>query len=211
MKISHKTQAALQFLVPVAVIYLAFGVFLLSGHWPSWALLKENSSTLVTTGLAAMLIQDLVPKQLKEVLVFWRRHERLPGHRAFSEIAFSSPNIDTDSIVDIELLRSLDAEKQQWEFYKHYSAVRENPAVSHLSQRYIAWRDTAALLFLLCCVSIPLIATIDESKALSAGLILSGISAFFFLLTVLAARNSAYSLVIQVLSLPISQEATSAG
>jgi hypothetical protein len=206
VQISHKTQAALQFLAPTAVIYVAFGAFLLNGHWPGWAEFKENSLAFAIVGIAAMLVQDLIPKPFKEFLVFWRRSERLPGHRAFSSIAIDNPNIDHSSISDIERLKNCTAEEQQRAFYQRYNSIREHPSVSHVSQRYIAWRDTSTLLFLLCCVSFPVIATFKHDRVLPVGLILCGVSAFFFLLTVFAARNSAKSLTIQVLSLQTPKE-----
>lgn len=206
MQISHKTQAALQFIVPTAMIYMAFGAFLLNGHWPGWAEIKENSLAFAIIGIAAMLVQDLIPKPFKEFLVFWRKSERLPGHRAFSDIAFNSPNVDSALIADIERLRNCNAEEQQRAFYQRYNAVRDHSSVSHLSQRYIAWRDTSALLFLLSCVSLPVLASIDHSRAFSVGLILTATSAVFYLFTAFAAQNSAKSLTIQVLSLRTPEE-----
>lgn len=207
MQISHKTQAALQFLVPTAVIYVAFGAFLLNGHWPGWAEFKDSSLAFALTGVAAMLVQDLVPKPLKEFLVFWRVKERLPGHRAFSQTAFNHAAIDVTSISDIENLKSCSAEEQQIAFYKIYDSVRDHSSVSHLSQRYVAWRDTTALLFLLFCLSFPVLATFNHPQSLKVGLILTGISAICMILTALAARNSANSLTIQVLSIPSPMEA----
>ena len=96
MQISHKTQAALQFIAPTAMIYMAFGAFLLNGHWPGWAEIKENSLAFAIIGIAAMLVQDLIPKPFKEFLVFWRKSERLPGHRAFSDIAFKATSNNHD-------------------------------------------------------------------------------------------------------------------
>lgn len=204
--ISHKTQAALQFLLPTTVIYIAFGAFLINGNWPGWADLKENSPAFAITGIVAMLVQDLIPKPFKEFLVFWRKTDRLPGHRAFSEIVFDNPNIDVASVSNIERLKNCNAQEQQREFYQRYNRVRDHPSVSHLSQRYIAWRDTSALLFMLFCISIPVIAAIDRSRVFSVGVILCSMSALFCVLTGLAARNSATTLTVRVLSLEPSKE-----
>jgi hypothetical protein len=206
VQMSHKTQAAIQFLAPTAMIYFAVAVFLIDDRWPSWAVVKENSLAFVGIGLAAMLVQDLIPKAAKEVLVFWRLHERLPGHRAFSEIAFQGSNIDRNEIPDFESLRDSESEKQQIEFYKMYRNVGNDSAVSHISQRYIAWRDTTVLLFLLSLITVPVVYTIDQSKIVHVGLTLSAVSLACAILTAIAAQNSAVALVIQVLSLRTKQE-----
>ena len=98
MEISHKTQAALQFLVPTVIIYSIFGAYLLNGEWPTLSFLQEKSAGLAILGIGAMLVQDLIPKPIKEFLVFLRMKNRMPGHRAFSPESMKDPNIDWQNI-----------------------------------------------------------------------------------------------------------------
>ena len=201
MEISHKTQAALQFLVPSAILYTLFGAYLLNGGWPTLSVIEEKSASFAFMGIAAMLVQDLIPKSIKECLVFWRFHERMPGYRAFSSKSLSNPQIDAKHIPNIADLSNASADIQQREFYKLYKSVADVRAVAHFSQRYIAWRDLSALLVILGIVSIPVLLTFDTNRALPVGLILSGAAFVSYLMTSFAARNVANGLVIQVLSI----------
>lgn len=201
MEISHKTQAALQFLAPSAILYTLFGAYLWNGSWPTLSVMQEKSASFAFMGIAAMLVQDLIPKPIKECLVFWRLKDRMPGHRAFNRKALFNPQIDAQRIPNIGELTGAPADLQQREFYKLYKSVAEVRSVAHFSQRYIAWRDLSALLVILGIVSIPVLYTFDSSRSLPVGLVLSGSAFIVYLLTAFAARNVANGLVVHVLSL----------
>jgi hypothetical protein len=201
MGVSHKTQAVLQFLVPSALLYIGVAAFLINQKWPSWVDLQENSLGFALVGLAAMLVQDLFPKPLKEFLVFWKISNRLPGYRAFSEVAQSDAGIEESKIANFQELSASGGHTQQTAFYCLYDGFRNHPSVSHHSQRYIAWRDLTSFLALLSVVSLPVAGTFDHPRAIVAGLVLTGSSLLILLMTSLAARNAAMSLTKQVLIL----------
>jgi hypothetical protein len=201
LEISHKTQAAAQFLAPAAILYTFFGAYLLNDGWPKISVLEESSASFALVGLAAMLVQDFVPKPAKECIVFWRITNRMPGHRAFTEKFLRNQKIDAEKIPNIENLSASSAHVQQREFYKLYRSVSDDRSVAHYSQRYIAWRDLSALLIILGIVSIPVLYTFSSTAGLKVGTILAAVAFSVFLLTSLAARNSANELIILVLSL----------
>ena len=201
MGISHKTQAVLQFLVPSALLYIGVAAFLINEKWPSWVDLKENSLGFALVGLAAMLVQDLLPKPLKEFLVFWKISDRLPGHRAFSEVVRNDAGIEESKIANFQELSNSGGHTQQTAFYGLYDEIRDHPSVSHHSQRYIAWRDLTSFVALLSVVSLPVAATFDHPRAVTVGLILMGATLVIYVTTSLAARTSAMSLTKQVLLL----------
>jgi hypothetical protein len=206
LQISHKTQAAIQFLAPAAVIYSLLGLYLLRGTLPSLAALGDKSLALVFVGLAAMFVQDIVPKPVKEFLVFWRRTDRMPGHRAFSRKTLSHPQIQPKNIPNITDLVRLNPVEQQNAFYKMYDKLSKEDSIQHLSQRYIAWRDLTSLMALFAIVSSPVLSTFSLKGASAVGLILAGASGLAGAACSLAARNVANSLVIQVLSLTSLRE-----
>ncbi|MCR2834506.1 hypothetical protein [Parerythrobacter lacustris] len=206
MQISHKTQAALQFLAPAAILYVLLGTYLLNGSLPSLSIFSEKSLGLVFVGLMAMLVQDIVPKPLKEFFVFWRINDRLPGHRAFTKRTLRHPQIDRDRIPNIRVLTQLSPPQQQNAFYKFYKELSKEDSVQHLSQRYIAWRDLSALMAIFTLVSIPVLATFPDHNAIPAGLILAGTSGLACLASGFAAKNVANSMIIQVLCLTSFKE-----
>lgn len=201
MEISHKTQAAIQFLAPSAIIYVLFGAYLLNNGWPSLSLIEKNSASVAVVGIAAMLAQDLVPKPVKEALVFWRAKNRLPGHKAFTPKFMRDPRIDIENIPNLENLSVASGNVQQREFYRLYKSVADVRSVAHYSQRYIAWRDLSALLMILGFVSVPVLYSVNSERGLIAGITLAATALLSFLFTSFAARNTANELVIQVLLL----------
>lgn len=211
MQISHKTQAAIQFLAPAAVIYALLGLYLLRGTLPSLAALGDKSLVLVFVGLAAMLVQDIVPKPIKEFLVFWRRTDRMPGHRAFSNKTLSHQQIQSANISNIADLVRLGPVEQQNAFYKMYDKLSKEDSIQHLSQRYIAWRDLTSLMAVFAIVSLPVLSIFSSKGASAVGLILAGTSGLACMACSLAARNVANGLVIQVLSLTSLREKTNGG
>lgn len=211
MQISHKTQAAIQFLAPAAVVYALLGLYLLRGTLPSLTALGDKSLVLVFVGLAAMFVQDIVPKPIKEFLVFWRRTDRMPGHRAFSSKTLSHPQIQSQNISNIAALAKLAPTQQQNAFYQMYDRLSKEDSIQHLSQRYIAWRDLAALMALLAIVSLPVLSTFSMKGASAVGLILAGTSGLACMACAFAARNVANGLVIQVLSLTSLRETANGG
>lgn len=199
MEISYKTQAAIQFLAPTAILYTLYGAYLINQDWPSLSLIEKNSAGLAVMAIAAMLAQDLVPKPIKEWIVFWRIKERLPGHRAFTSRFMKNPEIDKDHIDNFEELSIASAETQQRHFLRLYKKVSEKKSITHYSQRYIAWRDLSSLLLILIFVTIPVLSSFESNRAVEAGVTLTGTALAALCLTIIAARNSANALVTQVL------------
>lgn len=201
MNISHKTQAVIQYIVPTAIVYLGAGAYALNGSWPSWADFRDNSPAFALISLAGMLVQDIIPKPIKEGLVFWRFADRLPGHRAFSVIGPNDPSINCAKIPNMESLKISPGAIQQQEFYKIYQSFSDSPSVSHYSQRYIAWRDLSAFLFFLAIATIPSISSMDRANSVEVSFMMSFFATSAYIASAFAAKSSAISLVRQVMLL----------
>lgn len=201
MTISHKMQAALQFILPIASAYFLFANFLIFGRVPNINELREGTLAFGIICVASFLLQDLFPKEFKETLVFWKLTSRLPSHRAFSEIAQSSSEINEEMIPNYSNLKDLPDNKQQQEFYKIYRTFSSDPATNHKSQRYIAWRESATFCAMLTFATPVAFYSIDYDHALRVGTYLTLFCGFLYVATMLAARNVANSLVIHVLKL----------
>lgn len=187
------------FLVPSVLLYAIAAGVVYRGAASSFLNLQVLKEAALMAALCS-LAQDIIPREFKEVLVFWRIKDRLPGCRAFSRK--SSDRFELSRIVNIEKLRSLSGAEQQRVFYNQvYKKHRADPAVSGKSFRYVAWRDTATVWFFLAVLTIPIAYALSRSTFdAKAALKLTSFSAAGFLLTAIAARLVANDFVSQVLS-----------
>lgn len=199
MQMSHKGQVVIQFLVPVSVGYLALAFLLVRGSAPSITAVWDNAGALALLTVAAMLVQDLIPKPLKEFLVFFRAHDRLPGHRAFSELAIADPRIDPSNIENFDQLSALTPSAQNKTWYINYLKFADQEGIRHYSIRYIGWRDTAIFSAVLATVTFPAIATIQFDRTIGIASALTAASFVLYALSVAAARAAARELLISVL------------
>jgi hypothetical protein len=198
--VSQKSQVVVQFLVPVAIAYLLAGVFLLKGALPTTGQMWDHAAAAGIVALAATLVQDLVPKPVKEVLIFWRFRDRLPGHRCFSEKSLSDPRLSRSKIPDVAQLCELSPSEQNRAWYAHYQKVSDRPAVAHYSFRYLAWRDTATLLAILTAISVPLMLSFGGDGAWRRTAIMAAGCACLCILSIVAARLASRELIVAVLT-----------
>lgn len=206
MQFSHKTQAVIQFIVPTAVTYFFAAIFLLNGSIPTLSNWGDASSRLALLSLVGVLFQDVIPKDLKETLVFWKLRNRLPGHTAFSDIRPRKLWPGKKTPPEWDRLRNASPSEQQSFFYGLYKSASADSSVSHYSQRYIAWRELSAFLIFLAAVTLPVFLTISNKRSIPSALILTGSCFIFYLLSVIAARSSARSVVRQTLIATLSKE-----
>lgn len=145
------------------------------------------------------LVQDLIPKPLKEAIVFLRLQNRLPGHRCFNAEYDNPSRFDRKKIKHIKTLSNADPPQQQVAFYSLYKKVAKKPAVEHYSIRYLAWRDVAAVSLVLAIVTLPVLGLSSDSwrPALEVTAIMILVSTA----AALAGRHAANELVYQVLAL----------
>lgn len=199
MPISHKGQVVIQFLVPVAIGYLTLAYFLLRGAAPTIDALWNNAGVAALLAVAGMLVQDLIPKPLKEGLVFFRARERLPSHRAFSPRTASDARLDSSKIDDFAALSALPPSDQSRAWYKSYLEFCDQPTVQHYSVRYLGWRDTAAFAAVLAIVSLPAALTVPFEGKIRMAVLLTAASLALYALSVVAARSASKELLIAVL------------
>jgi hypothetical protein len=187
------------FLVPSVFLYAIAAGVIYRGAGASFLDVQMLKQAAIMAALCS-LAQDITPRPLKEILVFWRLKDRLPGCRAFER--HSADRYDLSRIVNITALRALSGADQQRVFYNRvYKKHQKDATVAGKSFRYVAWRDTAAVWFFLALLSSPVAYSLaPESFASAPALRLTAFSFAAFLLTALAARFTANDLVGQVLS-----------
>jgi len=98
--------------------------------------------------VVVLVLTGLISSENKARLVFWRIHDALPGHRAFSEWARKDPRIDVQALR--KKLGDLPAKPKEqnaaWYsiYRKHATALR----VQKSHQRFLLARDLCAISFL---------------------------------------------------------------
>lgn len=198
MDISQKAKVVIQYLVPVSIGYFVLAAYVARGGILSISDIAPLANSAALLSVTAALVQDLLPKPLKEFAVFWRLDDRLPGHRSFSDQIESTHRFDVSRILNWSDLKNLGPKKQQNIFYRTYKKHCDTAPVYHYSLRYIAWRDTGAMLLLLAIATIALSALDIIQIGDIAALKISSACLCCWALTVFAARQASKELVIQV-------------
>ncbi|GAO40740.1 hypothetical protein SCH01S_51_00720 [Sphingomonas changbaiensis NBRC 104936] len=199
MTVSHKAKVVVQYLVPASTAYFLLGAYLVTGVLEQGEL-KKGLGYLAVATVVTTLVQDIIPKPVKEAWVFLRARHRLPGYRAFTNAASHPDRIDTARISEYATLRDERPDVQQRSFYQVFKRNADKPNVEHYSFRYLAWRDTSALLLLLSLVTVPAWALSETDIPLRPTVWLSGLTLLASVLTATAARQMGNELVVQVLS-----------
>ena len=195
---SLKKGIGTKYLMPIVVIYAAAAAGLGLDRTELVQSVLQHMAAAGVAGVALLIFQDLVPRPLKEVLVFWRLRERLPGFRAFSKVAPGDPRIDPTELAVLLPARPLTGNEQNALWYRWLKSVEADPAIADNHYRFLALRDCAVLLLLLALAS-PLVALIPPGD-IGRGLLLGGICLAAYVLAALAARNAAVRLVGNVIA-----------
>lgn len=190
------------FLVPAVTLYAIVAGLCYRGLGSAFLDLEALKTAAIMATLCA-LAQDILPRSFKEFLVFLRVRDRLPGCRAFSQA--SNDRFDLSRITNLRSLRELSGAEQQRTFYKVYKKHSSDAAVSGKSFRYLAWRDTAAIYFLLSLLTVPVASLLPGAFRSQPAYQLAAFAAFGYLLTAIAARLAAHGFVSQVLSCETSE------
>lgn len=188
-----KNKAALQYLLPLLLIYAGAIAALASDELPTIESLIGAALPASAMLAVCHLLQDAIPKAFKETLIFWRISDRLPGHRSFTDHCKGDPRIPADFIArTLEAVRQ-EATTQNAKWYGLYLTVAKHPQVEHENLRYLAWRDATSTLLLLAVgtLALPLLNVVSWRHAGWVAAACIGLGA----VTLLAARNAAYSLV----------------
>lgn len=100
---------------------------------------------LLLLPILSIVLNGLIPNNIKEFLVFWRFKNRLPGYRAFSIYGQKDSRVDLKALENKypEILKEEFDENKLW--YKIYLAYQEYPSVWDAQKNYLFTRDIASL------------------------------------------------------------------
>ncbi|HEX5259618.1 MAG TPA: hypothetical protein VFW35_12685 [Sphingomicrobium sp.] len=149
-------------------------------------------------GIALIIFQELIPRAVKETLIFWRLRDRAPGHRAFSKIAKRDPRVDPTELAVLLPTHPMSGAEQNSLWYRWLKSVESDPAIADNHHRLLALRESSVLLVLLGVTS--LVGGPFLFGSLRKVLLLAVPCFGFYVLTAIAARNAANRLVGNVIA-----------
>ncbi|MEF2557395.1 hypothetical protein VQ044_14095 [Aurantimonas sp. C2-5-R2] len=193
-----KTGINRKYLVPIVVAYAAAAGLVGLDRITQIQTLLQHASIAGVAGVVMLALQDLFPRSLKEMLVFWRLRHRVPGCRAFTEIAPKDARVDLTDLAVLIPTAPMTPTEQNALWFKWLKATENDPAIADNHRRFLILRDCAVLLALLALVTpVLLIWTFDtqtQTLMLSGGLLVA------YVVVALSARNAAVRLVGNVVA-----------
>lgn len=146
-----------------------------------------------------LLIVNVLPHDVKSMLVYWKPLGVLPGCEAFTKYGPSDPRIDMAALKKNVGALPTESTEQNSKWYKLYKQVPKEPEVQEAHKLFLMYRDMAVLsllLMVLAPLSLSLAGTSNLNLVLAAGLFVVQ-----YLLTALSARWSGIRFVCNVLAI----------
>jgi len=193
-----KTGINTKYLAPIVVAYAAAAGLLGLDRVTQLQTLLQHAGLAGVVGIAMLALQELFPRPLKEMLVFWRLRDRPPGCRAFTGIAPNDSRVDPTDLAVLLPLTPMTPTEQNALWYKWLKASESDPAIADNHRRFLILRDCAVLLALLTLVTPALLlgtpADTNRTLMLAGGVLLA------YVVVALSARNAAIRLVGNVIA-----------
>jgi len=170
-----------------------------------WALLIRLLGLPAVGTLALGLLSWLVPREWKQVLVFWRTGpRRMPSSEAFTRIAPADHRTDMDQLVARLGPLPTEASKQNTLWYSIYRKHSTEAPVNDANSAYLLYRDMTALMPLLLLVAV--LTGVLLSASLRRAALVPGGLCLEYLILIAATRNAGSRLVGNVLAIEAARQ-----
>ena len=193
-----KTGINTKYLAPIVVAYAAAAGLLGIDRVAQVETLLQHAGFAGIAGIVMLVLQELFPRSVKEVLVFWRLRDRVPGCRAFTGIAPKDPRVDPTDLAVLLPSTLMTPTEQNALWYKWLKATESDPAIADNHRRFLILRDSAVLLALLTLAT-PVLLLWPASEPARI-LMLGGGVLLTYVVVALSARNAAVRLVGNVVA-----------
>ncbi len=193
-----KTGINTKYLAPIVVAYATAAGLLGLERATQVQTLLQHAGFAGLAGVAMLVLQELIPRSLKEVLVFWRLRDRPPGCRAFTGIAPKDARVDPTDLAILLPSGPMTPTEQNALWYKWLKATEGDPAIADNHRRFLILRDSAVLLALLTLITPALLLWAPSNP--NRILMLGGGTLLAYVLVTLSARNAAVRLVGNVVA-----------
>lgn len=193
-----KTGINTKYLAPIVVAYAAAAGLLGIDRVAQVETLLQHAGFAGVAGIVMLVLQELFPRSVKEVFVFWRLRDRVPGCRAFTGIAANDPRVDPTDLAVLLPSTPMTPTEQNALWYKWLKATESDPAIADNHRRFLILRDCAVLLALLTLATPVLLLWPASDPARTV--MLGGGVLLTYVVVALSARNAAVRLVGNVVA-----------
>jgi len=158
--------------------------------------------------VVVLLFVNVLPHDVKSMLVYWKPLGVLPGCEAFTKYGPRDARIDMGSLTKNVGVLPTESAEQNTKWYKLYKQIPNEPEVQEAHKLFLMYRDMAVL-------SLPLVVLVPLSLNVAnvSNLTLALAGSLFvvqYLLTALSARWSGIRFVCNVLAIHSSRKITPA-
>ena len=108
----------------------------------------KNPQGFISLTAAILIIgmEGIFKNSIKELFVFWKFKNRLPGHRAFSHIGPTDPRIDMERVKQLfPHGLPVDPKEQNNEWFRLYRQYQDDLQVFHSHKAFLLTRDLTSL------------------------------------------------------------------
>lgn len=164
--------------------------------------------TTTVMPVIVLLIVNVLPHDVKSMLVYWKPLGVLPGCEAFTKYGPRDPRIDMAALKKNVGALPTESIEQNSKWYKLYKQVPNEPEVQEAQKMFLMYRDMAVL-------SLPLVALVPMSLSMAVAsnstlALAAGLFVFQYLLTAFSARWSGIRFVCNVLAIHSIRKITTA-
>lgn len=162
--------------------------------------------TTTVMPVVVLLIVNVLPHDVKSMLVYWKPLGVLPGCEAFTKYGPRDRRIDMASLRKNVGALPTESIEQNSKWYKLYKQAPNEPEVQEAHKLFLMYRDMAVLslpLVALVPLSLNVAGASNSTLALAAGLFVVQ-----YLLTALSARWSGIRFVCNVLAIHSARKIT---
>lgn len=162
------------------------------------AIINQKSFLVLLFPIVTLIINGIIPSQMKAILVFWKIKDPLPGSIAFTRLALNDPRINLDVIKNKHSFLPTDPKEQNQLWYKLYKTHEEKITIKDSQRNYLFTRDLTAFIFLL--IPICIVVNIIVGSSFNNILFLLIAMSFEYIILVISTRNYGYRFVCNVLA-----------
>ena len=148
--------------------------------------------------VAVLLAVNVLPHDVKSVLVYWKPRGVLPGHEAFSKYGPGDSRIDLTALKKNVGVLPTEPAEQNSKWYKLYKLVPNEPEVAEAHKLFLMYRDMAVMSIALLILA-PLSLRLAGASTQAAWLAVA-VFAAQYLVTAISARWSGIRFVCNVLA-----------
>ena len=162
-------------------------------------------STMVMP-VVVLLIVNVLPHNVKSMLVYWKPLSVLPGCEAFTKYGPGDPRIEMAALRKNVGALPTDPTEQNSKWYKLYKQVPDEPEVVEAHRLFLMYRDMAVMSLALM-ILVPLGLLFARAASLAPWLA-AGLFTVQYFVTALSARWSGIRFVCNVLAVHSARKAT---